>query len=127
MAGGSGARVRPLQDGVAMAGDKYFGDVVYEVWRSGGDPDRVDHDDVDDHRYAGLWLEEAAEVELGRQQSESEIPEDLAFLDLGPSRAEEEHWEQLARDHDEYINRLFWSEHTEYPVRHPMEDAAGAD
>ena len=107
--------------------DDYFGDVVYEVWRSGGDPDRVDRDDVEDHRYAGRWPEEAARVELRHQQPSEYEREEFAFLERSMPHPEEEHWEQLARDHDEYMNRLFWSEHVEYPIRHPMEDVAGAD
>lgn len=29
--------------------DSYRGDVIYEVWRNGGNPDRVDYDRVSDH------------------------------------------------------------------------------
>ena len=49
--------------------DPYFGDVIYDVWRNGGDPDYVDRDDVDDCRYEGLYAEEAA-VWILQQQRE---------------------------------------------------------
>lgn len=34
----------------------YFGDTVYEVWRSGGNPDHVDREECreDKERYGGL-------------------------------------------------------------------------
>lgn len=48
---------------------KYCGDVWYEVWRSGGNPDRVSYDRVGDHFYAGDSTEQAARSELRRQQS----------------------------------------------------------
>lgn len=40
--------------------EDYWGDVVYEVWRRGGDPDRVDRDRTDDHFYNGLSSDAAA-------------------------------------------------------------------
>lgn len=49
--------------------DDYYGDVIYEVWRSGGNPDTVDYDDLDDYRYEGLYPDEAALCELRRQRS----------------------------------------------------------
>jgi hypothetical protein len=101
----------------------YLGDVWYDVWRAGGDPDRVDPDCVEDSRWDGLWPEEAAEAELRRQRPES-VPEEFAFLD--PPHYEEE-WERIARDHDEYMNRLFWARNTKWPPHHPMEDVAGGD
>jgi len=45
----------------------YYGDVVYEVWRHGGDPDMVDYDRLDDYRYEGLYPDEATSRELRRQ------------------------------------------------------------
>ncbi len=45
----------------------YYGDVVYEVWRHGGDPDMVDYDRLDDYRYEGLYPDEAASRELRRR------------------------------------------------------------
>lgn len=48
--------------------DDYWGDVVYEVWRSGGDVDRIDDDRVEDSRWDGLQYEQAARIELQHQR-----------------------------------------------------------
>jgi len=48
--------------------DDYFGDVVYEVWRSGGDVDSIDRDRVEDHQDQGCEYEEAAAIELEYQK-----------------------------------------------------------
>lgn len=40
--------------------DRYQGDVVYEVWRRGGNPDNVDYDRVRDHYYDGYSVEASA-------------------------------------------------------------------
>jgi len=45
----------------------YEADVYYDVWRSGGDPDRVDMERVDESHYQGLEHDEAASVELRHQ------------------------------------------------------------
>ena len=47
----------------------YETDVEYEVWRSGGNPDRVDRDRVADYRDGGYSAEEAAGCILRRQHS----------------------------------------------------------
>jgi hypothetical protein len=47
---------------------EYENDVFYEVWRSGRDPDRIDYDRVDDNRWAGMDVDEAASVEIRAQQ-----------------------------------------------------------
>ena len=44
----------------------YRGDVEYEVWRAGRNPDNVDSDRVDDLRERGYSREEAAQSELHR-------------------------------------------------------------
>lgn len=48
--------------------DDYFGDVVYEVWRSGGNPDAVDRDCTDECFYDRREPDECARDELRRQQ-----------------------------------------------------------
>lgn len=53
----------------------YYGDVAYEVWRRGGNPDAVDYDRLDDYRYAGLYSDEAASRELRRQFRKRELDE----------------------------------------------------
>lgn len=55
--------------------DDYRGDVIYDVWRSGGNPDRVDYDRCDDAYYRGIEASHHAETllreaEFRRQQSE---------------------------------------------------------
>lgn len=54
----------------------YFGDTVYEVWRSGGNPDHVDREECrEDERY-GSYPEETAERIVDRQirqQRRSEV------------------------------------------------------
>ena len=46
----------------------YEGDVIFDVWRSGGNPDAVDLDAVRDHYDAGDYPESAAAAELRRMQ-----------------------------------------------------------
>lgn len=46
-----------------------LGDVYYEVWRRGGNPDAVDDDRVRDAEYCGDTAEEIAHAELWRQQA----------------------------------------------------------
>jgi hypothetical protein len=48
---------------------EYWGDVVYEVWRSGGNPDRVDDDRVMDDYYDHAEPEDSAMRELRRMQT----------------------------------------------------------
>ena len=47
---------------------RYEGDVWYDVWRGGGNPDRVDHDRVIDGYYEGRQAEDVARSELRRQR-----------------------------------------------------------
>jgi hypothetical protein len=42
------------------AKEKYWGDVIYEVYRRGGDVDQVSRDDTEDARQDGLEPDEAA-------------------------------------------------------------------
>lgn len=46
----------------------YFGDVCYEVWRSGGNPDSVDYDRVRDREYDGYDYIDSARAELSYQR-----------------------------------------------------------
>ena len=48
--------------------EKYQGDVAYEVWRSGGNPDAVDRDRVAGYYWEGWEPEDAARSELRRQR-----------------------------------------------------------
>jgi hypothetical protein len=47
---------------------RYIADVEYEVWRNGGDIDRVDRDRVVDSYYDGRSEDCAASAELRRQR-----------------------------------------------------------
>ena len=50
---------------------RYESDVAYEVWRSGGDMDRVDVERVENHYYDGHEYEQAVRDELKHQQPRS--------------------------------------------------------
>lgn len=50
----------------------YHGDVTYEVWRSGGNPDSIDRDRVDEHRAYGDDADIAARHELHAQEKARE-------------------------------------------------------
>jgi len=47
---------------------RFEADAVYEVWRSGGDPDAVDRDRLHDAFYEGASSGEAAQAALARQR-----------------------------------------------------------
>lgn len=47
---------------------EYHREVEYDVWRSGGNMDRVDYDRVQDSYYDGYSTEEAARREIRAQQ-----------------------------------------------------------
>lgn len=51
---------------------KYRGDVWYEVWRAGGNPDAISDDRMQDSRDAGYNSDEAASMELRRQRRRRE-------------------------------------------------------
>jgi len=54
---------------------QYHGDVEYEVWRSGGNPDLVDYDRVQDRFYDGQYPEQTASEELRRQRERHQCEE----------------------------------------------------
>lgn len=47
---------------------RYEADVAYEVWRGGGNPDRVDYERAADGYYDGRTAEDVAQGELRRQR-----------------------------------------------------------
>lgn len=47
---------------------RFEADAAYEVWRSGGDVDAVDHDRLHDAFHEGASSSEAAQAELARQR-----------------------------------------------------------
>jgi hypothetical protein len=54
---------------------RYESDVNYEVWRSGGNMDRINPDRVDNAYWNGDSAESAARCELRRQRPEPEYDE----------------------------------------------------
>jgi hypothetical protein len=54
---------------------RYQADVAYEVWRSGGDTDRVDRDRVSGSFYDGDDESLAAQRELRRQRPKPQLQE----------------------------------------------------
>lgn len=64
---------------------KYDNDVFYEVWRNGGNPDRIDFDRVQDRYYNGQDVESAASAELQAQRPKPQEP------------SEEEYYEEMQR------------------------------
>lgn len=60
--------------------ERYLGDVEYEVWRRGGNPDRVDRDRVDEYYYD--WqAEDAAFHELRQQRTPPQAEEEGSGLE----------------------------------------------
>lgn len=57
---------------------RYLGDVVYGVWRSGGNPDRVDYDRVMDGYYDDRQADDVARGEVRRQRPAPGPEEDQA-------------------------------------------------
>lgn len=58
---------------------EYENDVFYEVWRSGGNPDAINYDRVEEHFYNGDYSEHAASHELLAQRpqpQEEQYPEE---------------------------------------------------
>uniref|UniRef100_A0A6M3L7R4 Uncharacterized protein n=1 Tax=viral metagenome TaxID=1070528 RepID=A0A6M3L7R4_9ZZZZ len=63
---------------------RYEGDVVYDVWRNGGNPDRVNLDRVQEHFDRGDQSDCAVRDELRHQrppQPEYEYPEETEVND----------------------------------------------
>jgi hypothetical protein len=57
--------------------EKFFGDVVYEVWRSGGNPDAVGRERVESAEYGGAIAEEVAGLELRLQRARAAVERDM--------------------------------------------------
>ena len=54
--------------------DLYRGDVTYDVWRRGGNPDQVDYDEIRDDFYDGLSPDESATRAIRRQRGRDDRP-----------------------------------------------------
>jgi hypothetical protein len=64
---------------------QYHGDVFYEVWRAGGNPDAVSYDRVQQRYYDGQDSQSAASAELRAQRPKPQEP------------SEEEYYEETQR------------------------------
>ena len=62
-----------------MGRDSYFGDSIYDVWRRGGNPDRIDADRADDAQARGVPVEDFTTEELYRQRVLRRHPRDHEF------------------------------------------------
>jgi len=60
---------------------KYDNDVFYEVWRNGGNPDRIDFDRVQDRYYNGQDVESAASSELQAQRPKPQEPSEEEYYE----------------------------------------------
>ena len=49
-----------------------FGDVLYEVWRRGGNVDAIDRDRVEEDLRCGDYFDDVASAELRRQERRQE-------------------------------------------------------
>jgi hypothetical protein len=57
--------------------EQYFGDVVYEVWRGGGNPDAVSRDRVEAAEAGGAYPDETAGCELRLQRARAAVERDM--------------------------------------------------
>ena len=63
---------------------KYENDIFYEVWRSGGNPDQINDDRVNDSWWEGHSPEQAARRELKAQETKRILIEELQPEDFVP-------------------------------------------
>lgn len=79
---------------------RYEGDVAYEVWRSGRDADRISHDRMESHYYAGDSAQAAAnhEIRLQRQQEEARQQERWEDEEQGRQYYEQQQDEQAQQE-----------------------------
>lgn len=56
---------------------EFEADVRYEVWRSGGNPDTINEDRVEEAYYGGSYPEESAQRELRAQRPKHEPEEQI--------------------------------------------------
>jgi hypothetical protein len=60
---------------------RYQSDVAYDVWRSGGNMDRVDRDRVSDAFHSGVDQFSAADREVRAQRPKPQIEEESQYLE----------------------------------------------
>jgi hypothetical protein len=80
---------------------QYYLDASYEVWRSGGNSDRLSYDRVYSHMDNGLRPEEAAASEMRRWREQryqaSQAEEDYAQAQEYYAQQDEKRWADLER------------------------------
>lgn len=54
---------------------RYRGDVIYDVWRYGGNVDRINDDRVHENYHSGVYAEDAARVEMRSQRERRQLEE----------------------------------------------------
>ena len=79
----------------------YLGDVVYAVWRSGGDPDRVDNDACHDAFYDGAEADDYAAVMMRRERARREAYEEGEY-----AAAMERNFDKELDQYPEYDDHL---------------------
>lgn len=67
-----------------MEKDEHFYDACYEVWRNGGNPDRVNPVESDDHWYAGKDPQHTSYTELERQRRETQARNQSEDWEINP-------------------------------------------
>jgi hypothetical protein len=83
---------------------EYHGDVNYEVWRAGGNPDRLDWDRVEDHRFDDVRPEDAARCEMSRWDHQREAQrtheaDEYAALQEYYEMEDEKRWAEFDREY----------------------------
>jgi hypothetical protein len=81
---------------------QYYLDTAYEVWRSGGNSDRLNYDRVYDHCDNGLRPEQAAATEMRRWRDQryqpSQEDEDYGQAQEYYAMEDEKRWDELERE-----------------------------
>lgn len=62
---------------------QYKNNVFYEVWRAGGNTDRIDYDRVNDNYWNQVEEQSAARQELNSQKPKPELPSEEEYFGLG--------------------------------------------
>lgn len=76
--------------------------VYYEVWRSGGNPDNINPDRMDDRFYNSQTAEEAASGEMRRERQARRNRREAEEMEQAEyDRAMEDHYQDQAQDWQE--------------------------
>lgn len=107
------------------SGYDYYTDTSVEVWRRGGNSDRLDYDRVQSHYYDGRSPEQAAACEMRRWQQQREARE----MQDEAERQEAEYYAQMQQEYEaqdrayyESIERELRLDAEYGPIIHPPSD-----